>query len=264
MNLSRVDPSTLTAADNRVCDKTTRKTVACVMTGFVSNWDLDTAMERPNSRNPEQPLRVHQVTIVPFTQFFRREMAVWGEILGFTRITGTIFVEGMGFTTRSEQGDGQTSQNATTSVSSAPPSPGKILPGLRAWLIYLFFSENTFSCPYQVPCSGFRCSCDSRWCVGASYRRFFDTLQLEFYRREYVCFSRMPFGIDHSFPSSFVRRQTWHEICGPWFRVHGRRFPDSADLASISNAGSIDRCSSSDRLQRQHVLDARWFFLPFD
>ncbi len=108
VNLSRVDPELLCSVDARISFLDTKKTAACIMIGFATSSEISGCTEQTNR------MQKHQVTVAPFSQFHRREVAVWGKILGFTSISGSVVDAGMSFSTRQEQTN-----------ASVPSSPGK-------------------------------------------------------------------------------------------------------------------------------------------
>ena len=68
------------------------------MLGFVSTCNIHTVHVRNNTMGA--PVETHQITIMPFEHSFARDVAVWGKVLQFSDVCGTIFSNGMSFGTR--------------------------------------------------------------------------------------------------------------------------------------------------------------------
>ena len=109
VNLSWISPDSVRVVNNRVVAVDTNQPVACIMLGFVAGSNLMSPMEQYNSKNSDAPsTRFHQVSIAPFGQFFRREVAMWGHLFKFVKISASIFAEGIGmsFGTRPDPSGG--------------------------------------------------------------------------------------------------------------------------------------------------------------
>lgn len=113
MNLSRVDPSSVCVVDSRLVLPSSHKLAACITIGFVGSSHLTEYMERPKFQ-ADDVIKVHQVSVKPFSQFYRQESAMWGLQFQSDNITATLFQEGLSFSTRTS------GQNSTGSVPSSP------------------------------------------------------------------------------------------------------------------------------------------------
>jgi len=70
-----------------------------IMTGTVTESFLFASVK---SGPPHAPYAVHKITITPFEQDFRWDIAAWGKLFNFNIISGTISPARFSFVTRGE------------------------------------------------------------------------------------------------------------------------------------------------------------------
>ena len=99
VNTARVNPSLLSVANNRLRVADDRSMALCIMTGTVTESFLIASAE---SGPPHSPYAIHKVTIAPFEQDFRQDIAAWGLLFKFEIISGMLSPAGFSFATRGE------------------------------------------------------------------------------------------------------------------------------------------------------------------
>lgn len=96
--MARVNPKLLYADSNRIKVIVTKKIAVGIMIGMITESDIISSA----TMGFKNPYNVHRVTIAPAQQEFRRDMSVWGKLLGFTTITGPTSKNGISFSTFGE------------------------------------------------------------------------------------------------------------------------------------------------------------------
>ena len=99
MNTARANPALLRVMNTRLRIAETKSMAMCVMTGTVTESFL---VASADAGPPNAPYPIHKLTIAPFEQDFRRDVAAWGQLFDFHVIAGQISPAGFSFMTRGE------------------------------------------------------------------------------------------------------------------------------------------------------------------
>ena len=97
VNTSRIDPKIL-RVDSRMLKMADSNEFAIgIMLGVVTECFLiaEGALGQHHT--------VHKISIAPFAQEMRRDTSLWGEVLGFDSIIGSVSEEGLSFSTRAKK-----------------------------------------------------------------------------------------------------------------------------------------------------------------
>ncbi|KAF8882600.1 hypothetical protein BD779DRAFT_1674939 [Infundibulicybe gibba] len=129
VNTARIEPNKLAvatatnAADSIKLQLTlsarTNENAVGIMIGMVTECFL---VEEYTSISNEKPFSFHKITISPFAQEYRRDVALWGQMLNFRTIVGSVSAQGLSFTTRRK-----TAYTSTFSSPHTPQKPNKFL-----------------------------------------------------------------------------------------------------------------------------------------
>ena len=97
VNMSRIAPMMLTAESRVIKIAGTHRIAVGIMLGSVTKCAIISEALVGSSNSP---YAVHKVSIAPFAQEMRRDTSVWGAVLGFRVITGSVSNLGVLFSTR--------------------------------------------------------------------------------------------------------------------------------------------------------------------
>jgi hypothetical protein len=95
--MSRVHPRKLIVEGQRVKIAGSSDNAVGIMLGVVTECYL---VNEGKGGSTLSPYPVHKISIVPFAQEMRRETSLWGQLLGFHTISGTVSDYGITFSTR--------------------------------------------------------------------------------------------------------------------------------------------------------------------
>ncbi|KAF8873002.1 hypothetical protein BD779DRAFT_1679461 [Infundibulicybe gibba] len=100
VNTARIHPKLLTTEGGRLKIKAGDRLVnaVCIMLGVTT----ECLLTETGTYGSVNTYNVHRITIAPFKQEWRRDVAVWGKLLNFTLITGSHSNLGISFTTRKQ------------------------------------------------------------------------------------------------------------------------------------------------------------------
>jgi hypothetical protein len=99
VNTSRVDPNLLKNDGQRLKVAGTSHMAVGIMLGVATECFL---VETGTGGSPSNPYPVHTISIVPFTQEFRRDTSLWGKLLGFSVASASVSGMGLSFSTRKQ------------------------------------------------------------------------------------------------------------------------------------------------------------------
>jgi len=95
--MSRIHPGKLAVDGRRVKIAGSGENAVGIMLGLVTECFL---VSEGTGGSALSPYPVHKISIAPFAQEMRRETSLWGQLLGFQVISGTVSGHGMTFSTR--------------------------------------------------------------------------------------------------------------------------------------------------------------------
>jgi hypothetical protein len=97
VNTSRIQPNILNVESGRLKMANSKHNAVGIMLGVISEcFVIDETMVGPS----QAPYPVHKVTIIPFAQEMRRDTSLWGQVFGFTAISGSVSNLGFSFSSR--------------------------------------------------------------------------------------------------------------------------------------------------------------------
>ncbi|KAF8872725.1 hypothetical protein BD779DRAFT_1679554 [Infundibulicybe gibba] len=157
VNTARIHPNRLTTEGGRLKIAVGDRPVNAV--GIMLGVTTECLLAETGTYGSVNAYNVHRITIAPFKQEWRRDVAVWGNLLGFTLITGSHSHLGMSFTTRKESGTSSAVQQMTGTIRT--PGTSVLTTGFHEQIpIYdsrarsghhFMFSDENFQSLTQMP-----------------------------------------------------------------------------------------------------------------
>ncbi|KAF8896009.1 hypothetical protein BD779DRAFT_1667885 [Infundibulicybe gibba] len=120
VNTARIHPKLLTNDGGRLKITVDGRLINAV--GIMLGVTTECLLSDTGTYGSLNTYNVHRITIAPFKQEWRRDVSVWGKVLGFTLITGSHTHLGVSFTTRKQIGSSSAILQSSDPVSTGTSS----------------------------------------------------------------------------------------------------------------------------------------------